>query len=625
MVFVDIEGSTALLDRVGDASGVASVRRQLDVVAERIEGYGGRVVKSTGDGFLLTFSSPRQAVAFALASQRALAGSLPRVRFGINTGEVDGVDADPLGSAVNAAARIAARADGGEVLVSDVVRQLAGTSPAVRFLDRGRCRLRGFSERWRLWAAEDHTAAEPATTTVGRIAELALIGELVSSTGIGAGGVILIDGEAGIGKTHLVREAASMARRVGMTVVEMTADELARRPGVVAHGLLAVPPARRAARVRLHELLVAGRADVIEDLSYAVIEASVDLVEELARDRPVLVAVEDLHWSDDLSIGVIAALARRAGVSRFSVIGSMRPSPRPPALDRLVERVRDGTGTCLHLGSLDDVDVNALASAVTGAAAGESLRARLRVTAGNPLYVTELLRSLDDNGALRIDAGVAEVMTDVGPASLHETLVRRLSWLPAETNELLRFASLLGSSFTIHDVATITGRAVIDVAGWLREASLAGLVVGDGDRLTFRHDLVREAVYGHMLPAERRDLHLAAGRALANTAAPVQQVAEQYARGAVPGDLEAVGWLRRAADDAVSISPASAIELLEKAVGLAPPDWPGLASLRAALIEPLVLCGRFDDAQALAKAILASSPDFGGRVHGTSRAQRGLR
>ena len=126
VVFVDIEGSTALLDRVGDDAGVASVRRQLDVVAERIEAYGGRVVKSTGDGFLMTFSSPRQAVAFALASQRALAGSLPRVRFGINTGEVDDVDADPLGGAVNAAARIAARADGGEVLVSDVVRQLAG-------------------------------------------------------------------------------------------------------------------------------------------------------------------------------------------------------------------------------------------------------------------------------------------------------------------------------------------------------------------------------------------------------------------------------------------------------------------------------------------------------------------
>lgn len=178
------------------------------------------------------------------------------------------------GSAVNAASRIAARAVGDEVLVSDVVRQLAGTSPAVRFLDRGRYRLRGFSERWRLWAAEVYTGSEPATMTVGRVAEVALIGELVSSTAFGAGGLILIDGEAGIGKTHLVREAEAMARRVGMTVVEVTADELARRPGVVAHGLLAAPPARRGSRVRLHELLVAGRADVVEDLSYAVIEAS---------------------------------------------------------------------------------------------------------------------------------------------------------------------------------------------------------------------------------------------------------------------------------------------------------------------------------------------------------------
>ena len=74
--------------RVGDGAGLASVSGQLDVVRERVEAYGGSLVKSTGDGLLLTFSSPRQAVSFALASQRALAGSAPRVRFGINTGEV---------------------------------------------------------------------------------------------------------------------------------------------------------------------------------------------------------------------------------------------------------------------------------------------------------------------------------------------------------------------------------------------------------------------------------------------------------------------------------------------------------------------------------------------------------
>ncbi len=77
--------------------------RQLDRVAERVEGYGGKIVKSTGDGLLWTFESPRQAVFFALAVQRALGESAPRVRIGMNTGEADWVDADPLGGAVNAA------------------------------------------------------------------------------------------------------------------------------------------------------------------------------------------------------------------------------------------------------------------------------------------------------------------------------------------------------------------------------------------------------------------------------------------------------------------------------------------------------------------------------------------
>jgi class 3 adenylate cyclase len=188
IVFVDVEASTALLDRVGDVIGMASLSRQLGQVRERVEAYGGNLVKSTGDGYLLTFSSPRQALSFALASQRVLAGSLPRVRVGINTGEVVTDGPDPLGAAVNAAARIAGRADG-EVLVSDVVRQLVGTVPAVRFLDRGRCRLRGFSERWHLWAAEDSTNEQHTTATIGRIAELARVADLVSSTAAGVGRV----------------------------------------------------------------------------------------------------------------------------------------------------------------------------------------------------------------------------------------------------------------------------------------------------------------------------------------------------------------------------------------------------------------------------------------------------
>ena len=147
IVFVDVEGSTGLVDRLGDAAGTRAVLRQLDVVRERLPSYGGHEVKSLGDGLLLTFGSPRQAVAFGVACQRALGDSAPRMRIGVNTGEVIDLDDDPIGGAVNAAARIADRADGGEVLVSDVVRQLAGATPSCASWTEGACASRASPSR----------------------------------------------------------------------------------------------------------------------------------------------------------------------------------------------------------------------------------------------------------------------------------------------------------------------------------------------------------------------------------------------------------------------------------------------------------------------------------------------
>ena len=120
---------------------------------------------------------------------------------------------DPLGAAVNAAARIAARAEGGEVLVSEVVRLLTGAAAPVSFVDRGRCRLRGFTERWHLWAVEAGVENHGRPTTIGRPAELAVLEDLVVSTAAGEGRVVLVEGEAGIGKTHLVGEALARATR----------------------------------------------------------------------------------------------------------------------------------------------------------------------------------------------------------------------------------------------------------------------------------------------------------------------------------------------------------------------------------------------------------------------------
>ena len=218
------------------------------------------------------------------------------------------------------------------------------------------------------------------------------------------------------------------------------------------------------------------------------------------------------------------------------------------------------------------------------------------------------MRCLDDDGALRIDDGVAEVADDVPLPGLHDTLVRRLSWLPAESVEVLRYASLLGTAFTLHDVGTVMGRSVVEVARWLRDASQAGLIDGDGDRMSFRHDLIREAVYGHMLAAERRDLHRASGAALAAAGASARQVAEQFGRGARPGDREAIRWLERGADEVLPVSPGGAVEFLEQAIGLTPEHWPERLELQARCLDPLLLSGRFDDAQALGDAVVASSP-----------------
>jgi DNA-binding CsgD family transcriptional regulator len=550
-------------------------------------------------------------VLFALAARRALATSFPRVRFGVNAGEVFMVNDDVHGAAVNAAAQIAGRAAGGEVLVSDVVRQLVGHVPGICVSDRGRCHLKGFAERWHLWAASDQASRPHEHPTVGRVDELAAIGHFLARLTAGDGGSMLLEGEAGIGKSHLLDDAIARAGAVGIDVIAIAIDEVVRRPGAIAYEVLRAATTGHPTRTRLEALLSRMPDLGNDDRGFAVIEASIDLVEEMSLDAPVLLAVEDLHWSDELSLAVLIALTRRAPVSSYGLIGTLRPTPRRTTLDRLLDLMHSNGGSHLTLAPLDDLAASALASLLTGAATGDGLRSRLGGAAGNPLYITELIRSLDDDGLLHVQSGIADADAGSSTATLHETLVRRLSWLPPETSELLRLASLLGGAFTLHDLAAITGLTVVEVAARLREATLAGLVVGNGARLGFRHDLIREAVYEHMQPAERRDLHRAAGHALSRAGASTQLIAEQYSRGALVGDLDAVHWLEMAAHEVIAIAPNDAVSLLETAVTLAPGDSTHRLRLQAQLIEPLALCDRYDDAEQLAATVLAAEPDPG--------------
>jgi class 3 adenylate cyclase len=151
LMFTDVEGSTALATAHGDEEARRLVEAQREVVRAEVTKHGGREIDSIGDGFMLSFNSTRKAITCAVAIQQALESEPMRVRIGLNAGEVIDKAGHPFGGAVNAAARVASNAKGGEILVSDAVRQLAGTMPGVSFRDRGRFRLKGFPEPWRLY------------------------------------------------------------------------------------------------------------------------------------------------------------------------------------------------------------------------------------------------------------------------------------------------------------------------------------------------------------------------------------------------------------------------------------------------------------------------------------------
>ena len=156
ILFTDIEGSTALTQRLGDAKARDLLREHERIVREALKAHGGSEVKTMGDGFMASFSSATKALECAIAMQRAFAAHNEsakepiKVRIGLNAGEPIAEDEDLFGTAVNEAARITATAKGGEILVSNVVRELAKGKDFL-FADRGEASLKGFDESVRLF------------------------------------------------------------------------------------------------------------------------------------------------------------------------------------------------------------------------------------------------------------------------------------------------------------------------------------------------------------------------------------------------------------------------------------------------------------------------------------------
>lgn len=362
---------------------------------------------------------------------------------------------------------------------------------------------------------------------VGRQRELERLATVLASRPTERAPLVLVSGEAGVGKTRLVSELTVRVRSAGLVV--LTGGCVA----VGEHGLPYAPfseALRGLARSRstndLDDVLGQGRAalsTLLPDLSRGVVAtptsdpagqarlcaAVLALLERLSQDTPVLLVVEDLHWADRSTLDLLTYLARNLVGANVLLVATQRsdePGRGPELASFVAEQERAGRLERIDLAPLGHEDVRRLVEAILGVAPDTGLTAALSErSGGNPFYVEELLASRSQAGEL--------------PPDLRDVLLARLAALSGSTQQVLRFAAAIGVRFSgallelgvgIDEGALLTAvrEAVEHHVLVIREDGASEDVYG------FRHALLREACYAELLPAERRNLHAAYARAL---------------------------------------------------------------------------------------------------------------
>ncbi|MFT3914270.1 MAG: AAA family ATPase [Anaeromyxobacteraceae bacterium] len=398
--------------------------------------------------------------------------------------------------------------------------------------------------------------ADAAGALIGRDAELADLEDALASAAAGHGVVRLVAGEPGIGKTHLADAAAARAQGLGLRVVWGRAWEAGGAPplwpwrealaGLGAEDALAGAEASQAARFE----------------AFARVRAR---LRALGEERPVLVVLDDLHAADDATLDLLLFVARGLRGARLALLATFRPAEAraSPGLDEALARI-GREGRRLELRPLGPGELEALASRVAPALAGEALRRVVAASEGNPLFAEELARHAELAAATAGDAPVAE--------GIRAVVRSRLARLPGPARRAVEAASVLGRTFELDALEALGADAT---GGQAREAlALAagtGIVApspGRPGHLAFSHGLVHEAVHAGLPPARRAALHHAHSLWLeARPGASPAAVAHHALLGLPEGPTErAVALARAAAGHALGLGAyADAASLLRRA------------------------------------------------------------
>jgi hypothetical protein len=448
---------------------------------------------------------------------------------------------------------------------------------------------------------------------VGRDPELGAVRQVLDSVARGASATLLIEGEAGIGKTQFVERIAAEGREIGASIHYGSAHPFERtRPfGVIADALQLRPRSSDPRRAAIGRLLVgdargagAAMSAPTGDVRYRLVEEVIELLEEACSKSPVLLILEDLHWADDSGLGAMGAIVHELRHVPLLLVGTLRPAPRSPDLDVLVDVCVRAGSRLLQLQPLTPQDVEALVRLHLGAPPGPVLASIVEKTGGNPLWVVEVLRSLAAEGWLRQGTDDVDATADELPSSLREIVLRRIRYLPPDSLDLLQLASVLGDAASVEDLAAVSRRPAKDVMADLAEAYRARLLDERDDAVVFRHQLVQQAIYESLPTPVRRAHHRDAAGILAPTGENLSRIATHLLRGAEPGDIEAIGWLRQAAAEAIGGSPAVAVDLLASAQSLLPVGHGEGDLIAMELADALLQAGRVAEASGLAEEVL---------------------
>ncbi len=628
MLITDLVGSTAMADRIGPAAAETLRTEHFGLLRGALERTDGREVKNLGDGLMVVFESASQSLLCAVEMQQAIEARNRRaenqlgVRIGVSLGDAAVKEGDFFGWPAIEATRLCAEAEGGQIIVNALVRQVAGARADDRFRSLGGLELKGMSEPLQAFelqwepllsigiALPERLREPPATSYVGRLAERARLAELWGEACEGSLRLALISGEAGVGKTRLATELALEAREEGATVLYGRCDEdlgVPYQPWSQALGYLAKEARQPVldAYVERHggdlARLIPALRDRVPDLPsprqsdpeterYLLYAAVAGLFEGASEDQPLLLILDDLHWADQPTLSLLRHIVTSDSSMRTMVVATYRDSDLSrdhPLTALLADLHRDEGGERMKLTGLDSEDVLAMMEALAGQELdedGRTLAAEItRETAGNPFFAVELLRHLTESGAIvQQENGRWRLAGDLAqlglPQSVREVIGRRVDRLGPDARTALSVAALIGRDFDLDLLLAVVELPETRLLDLLDEAVGASLLRESSERagrFTFTHALVEHTLYEDLGQTRRALLHRQVALALEEQCGDepgerLGELAGHWAAAVVSSDsTKAIHYARRAGERALEqLAPDEAVRWYRQALEL---------------------------------------------------------